>query len=122
MPIYWTIKSIPELANVAPASERRRLWRIAYFETFGHWQTWMAIAAMGVFCLVGNHAGGQWDLPMLGTVIGGAIGSFVFGQVVSQTARPYLRGPSVANRKRPKGLSRRRIRQPPRRNSLDLGA
>ena len=71
MQIYWSLKSIPELAGLASA-ERRRAWRAACWNAYRHWQVWASVAGIG-------------------TVIGAAFGGLIHGQVLTEFARPYLR-------------------------------
>jgi hypothetical protein len=44
MAIYWSFRSVPELARFSRA-ERNRLWRRCSGQVFRHWQMWIAIAA-----------------------------------------------------------------------------
>lgn len=91
MQLYWSLKSIPEL----PSPERGRVWRAAHRKTFRHWQTWAALAGLGLCMVVGGLLGFLVDPSIIslsiGNVIGGGLGSLVFSQVVVEMARPYLR-------------------------------
>ena len=50
MKIYWTIKSIPELADLSP-SDRTALWRRNYWKGYAHLPPWMGVAIL--FILLG---------------------------------------------------------------------
>jgi len=97
MQLYWGLKSIPELAGL-PSAERGRVWRAAYRQTFRHWQTWAALAGLGLCVAVGGVLGFLVDPSIIsqsiGNLIGGGLGSLVFGQVAVEMARPYLRASS----------------------------
>ena len=59
MPIYWTKKSVPELANLSK-EERQRVWNATRWMTFRHWQIWLVLAVVaGIF----------WLLPDLSEVL-----------------------------------------------------
>jgi hypothetical protein len=90
MQIYWPLKSIPELSELSPA-ERRRMWRAAYWKTYRHWQTWVSLAGIGFFTAVGGHLGSLIDSQIVGVAIGAGFGGFIFAQVTTEFARPYLR-------------------------------
>ncbi len=54
MPIYWTKKSVPELANLSK-EERERVWNATQGKAFRHWQMWLVLAVVfGVFWLLPN--------------------------------------------------------------------
>jgi hypothetical protein len=84
-PVYWTLKSIPELSGL-PRRERGRAWRAVCWKAFRHWEVWVAFVSIGVGTFLGNSL----SRP-IGGVIGGAIGVFAFSQVAVHFARPYLR-------------------------------
>jgi len=86
MTIYWTIKSIPELAQLPP-KKQRRVWRRAYGRAFGHWQTWAAWALCGVLGVLGSNLGRSLGAPLLGAAIGGGLGGFVASQIMVYVAR-----------------------------------
>jgi len=94
MRIYWSLNSVPELAAL-PKMERKRVWRTCYHRTFRHWQTWLAL----LFCGLCGGAGVQigkfifedgWMMLVCAGICGG-IGGFIFGQVATQIAIPYIR-------------------------------
>ena len=95
MKIYWTTRSIPELAEV-PAGERELVRRTTFWRAFRHWQTWLALFSYYASVFVGISLGAHWGqgrlLPFLliaGAVTG--IGWLVFAQVVIGYMRPYIR-------------------------------
>ena len=100
MKVYWSLKSIPELADL-PAGERRRLWRACWGKVACHWQVLAvflalvpATAVAGLY-LVGYLAlavGLGWPLAFL--VALGALcpaAGLIGEQVCVPIARPYLR-------------------------------
>jgi hypothetical protein len=54
MPIYWTLKSIPELSQLPP-KERGIVWRRVYKMTFRHWQTWIGLLGCVAFGYSGSY-------------------------------------------------------------------
>jgi len=88
MPIYWSLKSIPELATV-PRAERDRAWRRAYGKTFRHWETWVALLACGACAALGGYVGGQLGSVIIGAAVGGGIGGFLFRQIAIGVARRH---------------------------------
>ena len=47
MPLYWTKKSVPELASLSK-EERERVWNATRWNAFQHWQMWLAVAVVAV--------------------------------------------------------------------------
>jgi hypothetical protein len=90
MTIFWTLKSIPELANL-PASDRRVYWRRAYRRTWRHWQTWAGLFACAICAGVGGGLGAFSAHPIVGAIIGGGVGGFVFGQATVLVARSHYK-------------------------------
>ena len=90
MRIYWSLKSIPELAGLPPA-ERRRVWRTACWDAYRHWQVWASVAAIGIGAAAGAYLGSLVAFQDIGCVIGAASGGLIYGQVMTEFARPYLR-------------------------------
>ena len=112
MKVYWSLKSIPELAELTPA-ERTVVWHAVKGRAWGHWQTWLGATiavivalTMGVGVLVLIQSFGI-TIPGLSprTVIlarffvagffcGGlvvAVSSYLIGLVVASQLRPHLR-------------------------------
>ncbi len=91
MPIYWTIKSIPELSQLPP-KERGIVWRRVYKMTFRHWQTWIALLGCGAFAFSGIYLAKFIDMhSTIGAAIGGGVGGLLFSQVAIYVARRYYK-------------------------------
>ncbi len=93
MKIYWTMKSVPELAAL-PKQERREVWRWANRQAFKHWQTWVGLIICSLFAGMGSHFGHAVGLDSSGYVgagIGGGIGGFIYSQFSMRIALPYIR-------------------------------
>lgn len=90
MTVFWTLKSIPELANL-PARDRRVYWRRAYRRIWRHWQTWAGLLACAMCAAVGEGLGAFSAQPIVGGVIGGGVGGFVFGQTTVRVVRSHYR-------------------------------
>ncbi len=88
MPLYWTIKDIPELSKYS-VSERDHIWKQVYWMTFRHWQTWAGIAAFFVFCGLGIYVGRLLGHEIIAGMIGGGVGGFVFSQAPIYVARRF---------------------------------
>jgi hypothetical protein len=96
--IYWTLNSIPELAGLSK-EERQKIWQAAYWKTFRHWQTWLALLAPGICAtlLSALVVGGR---SLLWGMLGGAIGGGIFGYVAMHTALPYVQEELAARKTR----------------------
>lgn len=90
MTIFWTLKSIPELANLS-ARDRRACWRRAYRRTWRHWQTWAGLLACAICAGLGALLGAFANQSVVGAMIGGGIGGFVFGQATVHVARLHYK-------------------------------
>ena len=90
MQFYWSLKSIPELSGLS-SIERKRAWRAACWRSHLHWQTWASLVGIGLFMMIGSHLGALIGEQFIGGLIGTGAGGFVFGQVSTEFARPYLR-------------------------------
>jgi hypothetical protein len=84
MRIYWSLRSIPELAHLGNR-ELGELWRDARWQTFRHWQTWLGLLACGLCAGLGSSLGGP-----IGAGVGGGVGGAIAGQVLFRVAEPYL--------------------------------
>lgn len=75
--------------------ERKRVWRSYYHKTFRHWQTWVALGVCGLCGGAGGPIGrlifGDGNMIFFCVVLGGGIGGFIFGQVATHVAFPYIR-------------------------------
>ena len=108
MKMYWSLRSVPELADLPPA-ERRRLWRECWGKVLRHWQVWLLFllfysGLLGVLVVAAWLAlvvGLGWPLALIlvSGVWGGAFG-FLLDQVSIPLARPYLRQAREAGRAR----------------------
>jgi len=90
MAFFWTLKSIPELADL-PARDRRVHWRRAYIRSLRHWQTWLGCLASGMCAVAGAQLGTFASHPIIGATIGGGVGGFVFWQTTVRVARSHYR-------------------------------
>jgi len=94
MKIYWSYHSIPELAEM-PKDEHRMIWKKHSLKAFKHWQTWIAFAVCAACATSGVIMVECWGsnviIGAIGTVIGGAIGGFILGQVIVTMGRRYVR-------------------------------
>ncbi len=88
MEIFWTIKSIPELRN-APKRERSRRWQRAYHKTFRHISTWVALLLCALCGGIGAYYGQMAGSGVLGAMLGGGLGGFIFSQVSIVVARKH---------------------------------
>ncbi|ADU72663.1 hypothetical protein [Pantoea sp. At-9b] len=85
MKIYWTLRSIPELSQLS-SKECGKRWNDIYTSTFRHWETWTGL----LLCALLSGAGVKlFGFP--GVIAMGAIGGFVYGQIVIHVARKYYR-------------------------------
>ena len=97
MPIYWTNKSIPELAALSK-EERQRIVNITRWKAFRHWQFWITsvIFFFWVWFLL------EIAVPFVGeslgrvvravvAVLGGGIGGLFLNQVAIKLKRPHMR-------------------------------
>lgn len=107
MRFYWRTGSIPELAGL-PKAEQRRRWRQAYFRSFRSRRLWLAFAL-----LLATNVATSW-LAIRGTegltpnrlVIGGAAlvviaGGVGFTQLIIWAVRPELARMQAADRPDP---------------------
>ncbi len=92
MKIYWTLKSIPELAEMSK-KDRKKVWRRCYWKVFRHWQTWFALATCGVCTALGVALGrfcgeltGNFIRELIAATVGGAVGGGIGGSVFAQVA------------------------------------
>ena len=105
MKVYWSLSSVPELAGL-PAADQRRLWRQCSGPAFRCWQTWLALTLQLAGHLAGSLLGLYIWFPAaetaaeflpafaatgLGGLLGGLPGCLVFGCVATAKVRPHLR-------------------------------
>jgi hypothetical protein len=89
MQIYWSHKSIPELASLPP-EERYRVGRAGFWKAHRHWQVWVVVASYGFLIPIGADMGALAG-SQIGMFVAAAVGSFLYSQVATDYARPYLR-------------------------------
>ena len=90
MQIYWSHKSIPELAGLPP-DERHRVGRAGFWKAHRHWQVWVAVASFGVLIPIGADMGTLAGSQTFGSLVAAGVASFLYSQVVTDYARPYFR-------------------------------
>jgi len=96
MKIYFTSRSIPELAAL-PAERRSRIWERCHPKAWRHWQTWVAL-----FGLLVGYSGGfylavfaqpdtsfSWPLFCVGILLL-AFASTGFSTIHATMTRPYI--------------------------------
>jgi len=88
MPIYWTLKSIPEFSDLSLA-ERNRSWARIRSKAFRHWQTWLGLLGCAMLSGIGSLLGEKWGHSSIGAAIGGGVGGFVYFQALVHVARSY---------------------------------
>ncbi|NVI09372.1 hypothetical protein FSB64_38110 [Paraburkholderia sp. JPY454] len=90
MTIFWTLRNIPELANLN-ARDRRAYWRRAFRRTWRHWETWAGLLGCAICAGLGSGLGALADHTVVGALIGGGVGGFVFGQATVHVARSHYK-------------------------------
>ena len=102
MSIYWTLRTVPELANLSN-EQRRVIWRACYGSAFQHWQTWVSMLVCALCIGAGWYASLVWSravalnglLMWLSVVligsIGGGLGVLIYQQTLIAVLRPHLR-------------------------------
>lgn len=90
MQIYWTLQSVPELQALSP-NERKQVWRLGYPRSLREVKVLVSLAACGFAIWIGGQAGDRFGVGLIGAMAGGALGAFVFSQVVVRAARRHLR-------------------------------
>ncbi|MBW4522930.1 MAG: hypothetical protein KME16_25100 [Scytolyngbya sp. HA4215-MV1] len=87
MKVYWSIKEIPELANLSP-EQRKQAWGDCYKKyALKSWQSWVGIGVMAMLIIVGIKLFG----PILGGAIGGGLGGGIWSVILTNYLRPYLK-------------------------------
>jgi hypothetical protein len=99
MRFYWSLRSIPELAQL-PANERGRAWREASREAMRTTSVKAALILVGVLAGLGTMLFG-----IVGAAIGGGIGGLIFGQLATDRARPHLKAFAERQRRGQQGSS-----------------
>ena len=92
MKLYWSYNSIPELAGL-PKAEQKKRWSEACEGAKGTRQFWQAVVIMcivlGAFVFVGDRLIRESFWWMGG--VAGAIAGFLFGQMQCRMVSGYLR-------------------------------
>jgi biotin transporter BioY len=93
MKIYWSIKSIPELADLSE-QEQTEVWGKFYRKAWHHWQTWIATLVLCACVALGQAIGmrfGGIHWRILCAVIGCFIGGMILSQIITSVVRTYIR-------------------------------
>jgi MFS superfamily sulfate permease-like transporter len=87
MQIYWSIKQIPELANLTP-EQQKQAWQACYKKyALKSWPSWVLLGVMATLIIVCSRYFG----PILGGAIGGGVGGGLWGLTLTNTLRPHLK-------------------------------
>ena len=84
--IYWAIDSIPELAKL-PKEERQKVWRSYYWKAF---KTKFAPMTAIISIVALAQLGSSFN-ESFGQYIGGAIGGFLFWQVMMESIHSSIK-------------------------------
>jgi hypothetical protein len=87
MKIYWSIKEIPELADLTEEQQKTAFQDCYQKYVFKLRETWIACAIMSTLVTIGMHLMG----PIIGATIGGAIGGSILGLMITHALRPKLK-------------------------------
>lgn len=87
MEIYWSLKQVPELADLTP-EQQKQTWRACY-QQYGlkHWQSWACLVAMAVLITIAI----KFIDPLWGGIIGGGLGGGIWGTVLTNILRPHFK-------------------------------
>lgn len=102
MKLYWTLKSIPELAPLSPP-DRDRVWSACFLKSLRYWQTWIGMLLIPIWgsgpawalrtLLVWNGMNASVaylvTIPIFG--VGFLLGIVVARHIIVAQIRPYLR-------------------------------
>ena len=87
MKVYWSIKEIPELANLTP-EQQKQAWRACYKKyALKSWPSWVLLGVMALLIVVCGHFFG----PIVGAAIGGGVGGGLWGVAITEALRPHLK-------------------------------
>jgi len=90
MKIYWSLKSVPEFSGM-PASERKEAWREWYGLVPTTPRIVVAFATVGVCAFSGAVLGEHFGHQVIGSALGGTLGSFANAQASIYMTLRYLR-------------------------------
>jgi hypothetical protein len=89
MKLYWSLKSIPELAGLSEQEQtgiwgkfRRKVWR--------HWQTWIATFVLCACFVLGQVVGMRFD-GIHWRILCLFIGCYIGGEILNQTITSVIR-------------------------------
>jgi hypothetical protein len=93
MKLYWSINSIPELADL-PKEKRKEVWKSCHIKCFLHWQIWASAVLFGLGVAAGS-ALGEFYYGRIGGTIGAAIAGGIVGiigwEIKVSVVRPLIR-------------------------------
>ncbi len=94
MQLYWSLKSIPELAPL-PKKDRRRIWKECYLMATNYWRRWVyslvyTIVIMTVIVIAHERSAGFITVIAIVAILCGTIG-FVEYQLDIHRMRPRIR-------------------------------
>lgn len=90
MPIYWTLKSVPELSHLS-RQERGLAWQRVGLKTLRHWQAWLGLIVCAGCAGMGSYLGTLVGYSTVGAAVGGCIGGFISSQACIHVARLHYR-------------------------------
>lgn len=90
MRLHWSISDMPEFTGLSD-SERRHVWRVAWWRAHSRWQTWAGLAGIALFAYVGSVLGSAIGHERAGGAIGAAVGGLIYAQVAIEVARSFVR-------------------------------
>jgi hypothetical protein len=93
MKLYFSIKSIPELANL-PEEKQKEVWRKCSGKYWQHWQTWFATLVLCACFALGQAVGMRFGgIPwrILCVFIGSFIGGVILNQTITSVVRSHIR-------------------------------
>ncbi|MAE63014.1 MAG: hypothetical protein CMJ18_01975 [Phycisphaeraceae bacterium] len=97
MRLYWSTRSIPELADL-PWIDRNRVWWRCFRRSRGLWllwSTWVVVcfaAGLGGYLLIWMYAKNRIGLPLFvgTTILSTAVGGALLGHLSISKMRPHL--------------------------------
>lgn len=90
MKIHWKTPSPPELAGL-PEKERKRIWRECVRQGNHRRRVWIGALLLGACAGIGSPIGEMFGHGIVGAMIGGGIGGFLFSQFSIHSALEVLR-------------------------------
>ena len=104
MKLYWSLKSIPELADL-PNKQRKEIWKSCRLKCLMTWPFWGSTITIIVFWLVILTKLGYFyrDRHLIGLIWGAVISAivvFIMWQVEIALVKPYIRKYLISHGKR----------------------